>query len=314
MKPKRIEMTVGIFVVVGMLAIATMIIKFGSADAFAYKDALRISVHFNFADGILEKAPVRYAGVDIGRVEEIRLTDNPRQRVILDLVIKKGVNIRKKDYITINSLGLMSEMYVEIIPGDPMANLIKRGATFQGKDPVALQQVVTSAKKVLEELEKGVQIFSEAETKENIKHSLKNIRVLSEDVKHVSVSLKESVTIMRDLFVKNKEDITDSISEFKQNVKGMRKSVDAVERILARIERGEGLIGKMMVDKKTSEDFSENLEKLKTVLDDIHEISTEIKEGSGTIGMLVTDKEVSEKLKKLIDEIEKNPWKLFRKK
>ena len=314
MKPKKIEMAVGLFVVVGMFLIATMIIRFGSEDYFAYKDAINFSVHFNFADGILEKAPVRYAGVDVGEVKSLRLTDNPKQRVIVDLIIKKGVNVREKDKFMINSLGLMTELYVEIIPGDPTANLVDQGALLPGTDPVALQEVINSAKKVLEELEKGVQIFSEDETKENIKYTLRNMRKLSEDIKDVSGNLEEGIGIMRNLFVNNEENITISISEFKDNIKGMRKSVEAMERIFARVERGEGLIGKLVMDEKTSTVFSENIEKVKILLDDLHDISMTMKEGEGTIGMFLNDEEVSEKLKKLIIEIEKNPWKLLRKK
>jgi len=310
---KRIELYVGLFVVIGMIILGYMIIRLGSEDYFAYKDALRFSVHFNFADGLLEKAPVRYAGVDIGRVEGIRLTSNPKQRVILDLVVTKDVEIREKDYITINSLGLMSEMYVEIIPRDQTSNVIKEKSILKGNDPVALQQVVSNAKQVLEELEKGVKIFSEEETKDNIKYSLKNIRELSEEVKSVNANMQETTQILRDLFVSNKDNINESISEFTQNIKGMRKSVDSMERVMARMERGEGLIGKLLVDKKTSDDFSELLEKTKIVMTDLHEINVNIMEGKGSLGMFIYDEEVSGKLKDLIIEIEKNPWKLMRK-
>ncbi|MBN1522617.1 MAG: MCE family protein [Candidatus Aureabacteria bacterium] len=318
MKKKKsevsIELTVGLFVTVGMLVLAAMIIRLGSTDYLAYQNAHRFSVHFSFADGILEKAPVRYAGVEVGRVEKIRLTSDPKQRVILDLVIKNEVQVREKDTVTINSLGLMSEMYVEIVPGDQTANALQAGTVIEGKDPVALQQVVTNAKKVLEELEKGVKIFSEEDTKENIKHSLKNIRALSENVNDISKNMQETAGIMRELFADNKENISESISEFKLNIKGMRKSVDSMERIMARIERGEGLVGKLLVDKDTSDNFSGTMEKISVVLDDIHEISLNIKEGKGAVGLLMTDEEIQEKLKKLITEIEKNPWRLFRKK
>lgn len=311
---RKKEISIGLFVVSAVIVLAAMIIRFGSADYFAYRDALTLTVRFNFSDGILEKAPVRYSGVDVGRVEAIRLTNDSRQRVLLDLTLKKGITIREKDFITINSLGLMSEMYVEIIPGDLAANAVRAGAVLEGKDPVALQQVVSNAKEVLEQLQKGVTLFAEEETKENIRYSLKNVRQLSEDIKDVSGDLKESMTIMRDIFVENKDNINESISEFKQNIKGMRKAIDSVEHLMARVERGEGLLGKVVMDKKTSDDFSESLEKVKRMLDDFHSISLTIKEGKGAMGMLMTDEEVAEKLKLLILKVEEHPWKLFRKK
>jgi phospholipid/cholesterol/gamma-HCH transport system substrate-binding protein len=311
---KKLETSIGLFVVTGMIALAAMIVKFGSGDYLAYRDAVKFAVHFNFADGLLVQAPVRYAGVDVGRVDEIRLSADPQQKVLLDLLIKKGVDIRKEDYITINSLGLMSEMYVEIIPGPPSARLVKGGDILKGEDPVALQQVVTKAKKVLESLEKGVDIFSDEETKEDIRNSLRNAKVLSEEMKNIAFSLKDSVKIMADVFVTNKDNIKDSISEFTLNIKGMRRSVDSVERILARVEKGEGLVGRLISDEKLAADFSESLEKMKVVFDDLHEINLNIKKGEGTIGMLIYDKETGEKLKKFIFDVEKNPWKIFRKK
>jgi phospholipid/cholesterol/gamma-HCH transport system substrate-binding protein len=311
---KKLETSIGLFVVTGMIALAAMIVKFGSGDYLAYRDAVKFTVHFNFADGLLDQAPVRYAGVDVGRVDQIRLSADPHQKVLLDLLIKKGVDVRKEDYITINSLGLMSEMYVEIIPGPSSASLVKGGDILKGEDPVALQQVVTKAKKVLESLEKGVDIFSDEETKENIRNSLRNTKVLSEEMKNIAFDLKSSVKIMADVFVTNKDNIKDSISEFTLNIKGMRRSVDSVERILARVEKGEGLMGRLISDEKLAADFSESLEKMKVVFDDLHEINLNIKGGEGTIGMLIYDKETGEKLKKFIYDVEKNPWKIFRKK
>lgn len=167
---KVFELKVGVFIMIG-IAMLFMIV-FSMGDINISKSVYRINVIFNFASGISLSAPVRFAGVNVGQIEAIKIIQDPKDgktKAELKAWLDKGVNIEEDSRITINTLGLLGEKYLEIFPGTPGKPLLKDGATVIGDDPIAMEKVtenianmtdsiksvVDSAKVVMDRLKNG---------------------------------------------------------------------------------------------------------------------------------------------------------------
>ena len=146
---KVFELKVGMFILVGIVILIFIIFSIG--DINIAKTGYEITVTFNFAAGLGTSAPVRVAGVGVGRVDGIRVMYNEKDKKTYAEVrawIQEGTKIEKDSTVTINTLGLLGEKYLEILPGTPGSPILKNGDTIIGKDPVTMEQVTDNLVKI----------------------------------------------------------------------------------------------------------------------------------------------------------------------
>jgi phospholipid/cholesterol/gamma-HCH transport system substrate-binding protein len=146
---KVFELKVGMFILVGIVILVFIIFSIG--DINISKAGYEIIVTFNFAAGLGSSAPVRVAGVGVGRVDGIRVMYDEKDKKTYAEVhawIEEGTKIEKDSTVTINTLGLLGEKYLEILPGTPGSPILEKGDTIIGKDPVTMEQVTDNLVKI----------------------------------------------------------------------------------------------------------------------------------------------------------------------
>lgn len=139
---RTFELKVGIFILIGIAIL--FIIVFSIGDVNLVKRGYNIKVLFTFASGIGPAAPVRLAGVGCGQIKGIHLVYSQKEqktKAEINVWIQEGTKIEKDAVVTINTLGLLGEKYLEIIPGTPGSAILKPGETIIGKDPVPMEKI-----------------------------------------------------------------------------------------------------------------------------------------------------------------------------
>ncbi len=147
-KGKSLELKVGIFVFLGLVILAVFVLWIG--DFKLIKHGYYVKVAFGFANGIKVGAPLRLAGVDVGEVKEIRLTHDQTGKAVIFLTawLDSGTQIPKCSRAWVNTLGLLGEKYLEIIPGTDYSVLLKDGDILIGEDPTSVQEVTDLVKDI----------------------------------------------------------------------------------------------------------------------------------------------------------------------
>ena len=151
------ELKVGIFVFIGLLIFSYIV--FSISDFYVVKPGYRIKVKFGFVDGILPSAPIRYAGVEVGRLETLKFYYNEEKKkteVELKGWVSKRANIEKDAQAFVNTLGVVGEKYLEILPGTREAGFMENGDTLVGIDPVPMEKITHRAYEITE----GLQIIA----------------------------------------------------------------------------------------------------------------------------------------------------------
>jgi phospholipid/cholesterol/gamma-HCH transport system substrate-binding protein len=139
---KVLELKVGIFIMIGIMIL--FIIIFSIGDIYLVKKGYHLKVRFNFASGIGPSAPIRLAGVGIGQVQGIKvLYDDKEKRPQAEIYayLQDNARIEEDAVVTINTLGLLGEKYLEIMPGTPGKRYLKDNETITGKDPVIMEKL-----------------------------------------------------------------------------------------------------------------------------------------------------------------------------
>lgn len=116
MNKSSTDIWVGAFVAAGLIALLFLALKAGNLSSFSFAPTYSVSARFENIGGLKLRAPVKSAGVVIGRVSEIRFDDNLYQaRVIMTL--DKKYHFPKDSSIKILTSGLLGEQYLGIEAG-----------------------------------------------------------------------------------------------------------------------------------------------------------------------------------------------------
>ena len=200
---RTFELKVGTFILVG-IAIGFLIV-FSIGDINLAKSGYNITVTFDFASGLASAAPVRLSGVGVGRVDDVKIVyseQDKKSHAEVRAWIESDAKIEENAVVTINTLGLLGEKYLEIIPGTPGAPMVKEGAVMKGKDPIVMEQLTenlvnlsNSASTIMKRLEKGEGAIGKLLTEDAVYDDLKSI---TGNFKDFSVELKSTGTNFKD--------------------------------------------------------------------------------------------------------------------
>jgi ABC-type transporter Mla subunit MlaD len=127
-----------------LIAVVTIAVYFGFTKHVPFKHGYRLNAQFASAVNIHSKAPVRIAGVDVGKVTSIKREGNTG--LVTMEIASNGLPIHSDATAKIRPrIFLEGNWFVELQPGSPSAKILRSGATLpvtQTADPVQLDQVL----------------------------------------------------------------------------------------------------------------------------------------------------------------------------
>jgi phospholipid/cholesterol/gamma-HCH transport system substrate-binding protein len=116
MNRSKTNVAVGFFVALGMVALAFMALKVGNLVSFDSADGYRLEARFDNIGGLRVRAPVKSAGVVVGRVEAIRL-DKDTYEAVADLRIRPEYRFSNDTIAAIVTSGLLGDQYLSLDAG-----------------------------------------------------------------------------------------------------------------------------------------------------------------------------------------------------
>ncbi|MFH0855546.1 MAG: MlaD family protein [Candidatus Omnitrophota bacterium] len=154
----KLEMKVGIFVFIGLIILVIFVLSIGGVKTWA--SGYRVNFVFRFVNGVKIGAPVRFAGVDSGVVKSIKVLYDPKDlytKVRVTCWVNRNANIPLDSKIWVNTLGLLGEKYIEIIPGNDYSKLLVEGGDLYGEDPLPMNEIMRTAKNITDNLNTGIE-------------------------------------------------------------------------------------------------------------------------------------------------------------
>jgi phospholipid/cholesterol/gamma-HCH transport system substrate-binding protein len=116
MKRTTIDLWVGLFVVGGLAALLVLALKVGNATTVTAADGYRVTAEFDNIGGLKPRAPVKSAGVVVGRVASIAF-DNDKFVARVTLLLDKSYKFPKDTTASILTSGLLGEQYIGLDGG-----------------------------------------------------------------------------------------------------------------------------------------------------------------------------------------------------
>jgi len=139
MERTKVNVAVGLFLVLGILAVAYLSIRLGRVS-FLGGTGYLVSADFPSVGGLKAGSSVEIAGVPIGRIESIGLADY-QARVVLRL--DRDVQIQEDSIASIKTKGLIGEKYIRISPGGSDKIIPPNGRIREVEPPVDLEELIS---------------------------------------------------------------------------------------------------------------------------------------------------------------------------
>jgi phospholipid/cholesterol/gamma-HCH transport system substrate-binding protein len=136
-----LDLWVGIFVAAGIGALLVLALKVGNLATFNSGDTYVLEAHFSNIGGLKAKAPIKSAGVVVGRVAEIGF-DPKTYEATVKMRIDRRYQFPTDTTASILTSGLLGEQYIGLEPGGDEAMLKPGGVIKLTQSAVVLEQLI----------------------------------------------------------------------------------------------------------------------------------------------------------------------------
>ncbi|MDC4223930.1 MAG: MlaD family protein [Candidatus Manganitrophus sp.] len=293
MKGLTTEAKVGIAVLIGLILLTYMTFKVGGF-AFLQEEGYRLNATFPSASGLDKRAPVRVAGVEVGKVESIELVEGGAKVIFK---ISSAVKIKKGGHAAIRSEGLLGDRFIEIVPGKEN-DVWKDGETIPIQEAAPdLENLMGRFSSIAEDVKAVTaslrEVLGSTEGKQNLKEVLENAKGLTKGI--------------NEWVQKNQEPLSRSVANFEDFSKSLKEQgnelVESLTRMAQKMERGEGTLGKLINDDEAYEKLTRSLDDLGSSLKGVENLTKKVERGEGTIGKLFTDESAYENINSALEGI-----------
>jgi phospholipid/cholesterol/gamma-HCH transport system substrate-binding protein len=309
---RRRDVTVGIFVIVGLAALGWMIFKFGDLPtAVSRIRSFQVYVRFPAAPGVEKDTPVRFCGYQVGRVTDVKppkilenlVTGQKYHQTQCTLSINKQYTDIPSTVTTKLMMRGLGSSYIEldIDPNRlPAPAVLAEGMDLQGSSGMTSEFFPEESQKKLDKLVEGINrfignandIIGDPNNKRNIKATLANFTEASHNV---AVAMDKATETM--------EDARKAIEQFRQLATtgtDTLKSVDGkAERLVAslvdtsaeigqamsqlrlameKVNAGDGTAGRLINDARLYESLVETTFQLNVLLKDLKDLTNKVSE------------------------------------
>jgi len=141
MKRATVDLWVGIFVTAGLAALLTLALKVGNATSVSAADGYSVFGQFENIGGLKPRAPVKSAGVVVGRIVSITF-DDQRFTARVTMRIDKRYRFPKDTSASILTSGLLGEQYVGLDAGGDTTNLKEGDELKLTQSAVVLEKLI----------------------------------------------------------------------------------------------------------------------------------------------------------------------------
>jgi phospholipid/cholesterol/gamma-HCH transport system substrate-binding protein len=136
-----IDLWVGVFVAIGFGAILFLALKVGNLLTLDRTPGYRLEAHFDNIGGLKQRAPVKAAGVVVGRVESVRL-DPRTYEAVVTMRMDQSVEFTKDTIASINTSGLLGEVYIGLDAGGDPVMLKDGGRIAKTQSAVVIEKLI----------------------------------------------------------------------------------------------------------------------------------------------------------------------------
>ncbi|MBP2664486.1 MAG: virulence factor Mce family protein [Firmicutes bacterium] len=269
------EAKVGAITLAGLALLVGMIIYL-SGMSFSDK-GYPVQAMFGQVSGLKPGNLVRYAGVEVGKVADVRVLP---EAVVADIMLNPGVKVPIGSKFTIGSDGLLGEKFINIVPPRDVKGFLVPNDKVYGENPQGMDELMVSANQVLDEVKTLVKALNDIIGDEKVRAALKATALNTRDITDNLNRLTATLATLADA---SHGDLTSMVSNLKDMSVSLKATAGRVDTMLADVDN----------NGQTAQNLRETIAALRQTSSRVEKMATAL-EG------VVTDPETSKNLKETL--------------
>jgi phospholipid/cholesterol/gamma-HCH transport system substrate-binding protein len=255
------QLRVGVMVLVSLVVFGVGVF-FISGQVGLFTSKYTLKTYFSGASGLRAGSQVRVAGVPVGVVKSIRISDfvepDRAVEVTMRIPVSYQKEIRGDSVARLATAGLLGDAFVDITRGQPGQAVVKDGGEVKSAEEADIKRIV-----------------------QNTNDVISNLRVLSDKLNDITGQIQAGKgtlgKVIYDQALYNR----------------LNSMADGVQHVVARLDRGEGTIGKLMADETLYNRTVASIDRLNHILDDVQS-------GKGSLAKFINDPSVYNNVEQLV--------------
>jgi len=138
----KLEMVVGVFMIIGILCLGYVSIKLGKMELVG-GDFYTVYAGFDSVSGLKPGARVEVAGVEVGKVDRITLDAKSGDRAVTYLKIKTGVKITEDVIASVRTSGIIGDKFIKLKPGGSERMLKNNDQIRETESAIDIEELVS---------------------------------------------------------------------------------------------------------------------------------------------------------------------------
>lgn len=281
MRQPRREVSVGLFVVIGVLAV--LVALFALTDPGTFRGRYHVSTIVQSAGGIRKGDPVQLKGVNIGRIRDFTIT---RDGVRVSMELESEYPVPADSRISIVSGGLLQSMVAEVVPGDSPER-VRDGAVLPSTEAATLTQTAETLSAGADTVLNRAQDLLSRENISAVGASTAQLQALLVALTGLAVEQRQQLNALTSSLTRSAQGLegattqpelaralarTDSMSlRLDAATASLQQASTSVASLVERIEGGEGTLGKLIQDDQLYQNLNAAVAGLNQLTTDIRQ-------------------------------------------
>ena len=281
-----LETKLGLFVVLAVLVAWVIIETLGGGDFFSR--GYHVSAQFESAQDLKPGDRVKMAGVEIGRVESLSLTDS---KVNVTMKIKPDAAIKTDSKAVIKFTGLMGQNFVSISFGSTSGQKVTEGTVLETAEQPDLSAIMAKLDNAAAGIQNITKVFS-GDKIDNLlgpitdfmKQNSAPLTATIANVKNLSSQIAAGQGTIGKLIYEDAlyGSALTTVSNLQDTAASAKDALASAKLVISNISAGQGTIGKLITDETLFHAATASMTNLNSVL-------FKINQGQGTVGKLVNE-------------------------
>ena len=262
------KIKLGIFVSFGLVSLIIAVYFIGEKQLL-FKNTFHLTGVFEDVGGLQAGNNVRLSGINIGTVESISLVSDTTVRVEIVIDESSRKFIKKDAVATIGSEGLIGNKVLVINPGTGGKKIIEHNDVIKTAQPIDVDDIMVSLKSTIDNTASITSDLAKIST--NIESGKGTIGRLMmdqtwrENIQSTIVNLKDGSEKFV-VFMDKSQQIDNILMSLNSNIDSTSAVIQNLSMIAGRIQAGEGIVGKLLMDQSMGHNLDSTLVNLKNGL------------------------------------------------
>ena len=289
MDKSRLEWKVGLFVFVGLVLAAGLLLQFSKGTTF-FRPAYEIILEAPTVSGLKPRAQVLMSGIQVGSVSAMQLASDGKS-ILITLRIYQQYQIYKDARFVFEQSGFLGDQYVASLPTRNQGEVFRPGDRAAAEAPLDIQKIARSAAGLLEHIDVAAtninHVLSDARLTVLSARALTNLQTAFDNFHRVSERSLQVVENAGALLDTNRPTVSTALSNLLSFSDQANEAVGDVRALLA----------------ANSSAITTSLSNIQSSTDTLKALLDNLKQGRGTVGKMLESDEIAANVSQVVSNL-----------